>query len=135
MKLVELHWNPTNRQLRQFAIICLFALPLAGWLWEASGQVTGFLAIVGFILAIAGVTVPKIVTPVFLALTIVTRPIGMVVGELAMLLIYFGVLLPIGVVFCLVNHDALQLRLDRNKGTYWQVKRRPTSLASYYHQW
>ena len=135
MKLVELNWNPTNRQLRQFAIICLFALPLAGWLWEASGQVTGFLAIVGFILAIAGVTVPKIVTPVFLALTIVTRPIGMVVGELAMLLIYFGVLLPIGVVFCLVNHDALQLRLDRNKGTYWQVKRRPTSLASYYHQW
>ena len=135
MKLVELNWNPTNRQLRQFAIICLFALPLAGWLGGGSRQAIGFLAIIGFTLAIAGVILPKAVTPVFLALTIVATPIGMVVGELAMLLIYFGVFLPIRGVFCLVNHDALQLKLDRNKDTYWQVKSRPTSLASYYHQW
>ena len=59
MKLVELNWNPTNRQLRQFAIICLFALPLAGWLWGGSRQAIGFLAITGFILAIAGVILPQ----------------------------------------------------------------------------
>ena len=34
MKLVEINWNPTDRQLRQFGMIALVALPALGWLWS-----------------------------------------------------------------------------------------------------
>ena len=33
MKLIEINWQPTDRQLRQFGVICLVALPALGWLW------------------------------------------------------------------------------------------------------
>ena len=33
MKLVEVNWSPTDRQLRQFGTAALIALPLAAWWW------------------------------------------------------------------------------------------------------
>jgi len=134
MKLIEIQWNPTNRQLRQFAIICLFALPTVGWIWGAGLQVIGLLASLGLVLAIVGTVYPRAVKPVFLAVTLVATPIGMVIGELAMLLIYFGVFLPFGIFFRVTRRDALQLRLDRNTTTYWQAKKQPDNVASYYRQ-
>lgn len=134
MKLVEVNWNPTNRQLRQFGIVCLFAPPLVGWLSGGGGQLIGLLAMAGLLFAIAGAVRPRMMKPVFIALTIVAAPIGMVIGELAMLLVYFGVFLPIGIVFRVMNRDALQLRFDRRARTYWQAKKPPGGPADYYRQ-
>jgi hypothetical protein len=33
MKLVEINWKPSDRQLRQFGWMALAGLPLAGWLF------------------------------------------------------------------------------------------------------
>ena len=134
MKLVEINWHPTERQLRQFGLICLFALPGVGWIWGASSLVIGILAVVGLLLAGIGSFFPVGLKPLFLALTIVTTPIGMVVGELAMLLIYFGVLMPLGLFFRLIKRDALQRKINRDAETYWEKKKQPTSIASYYRQ-
>ncbi len=134
MKLIEANWNPTSRQLCQFGVICAFALPLIGWLWGATSTVLGGLAGTGIVLAILGLTVPVVVKPVFVLLMLVAMPIGLVIGELAMLIIYFGVFLPIGFGFRLIGRDALQLTLDRDAETYWQPKRQPKDVASYYRQ-
>lgn len=134
MKLVEVNWNPTNRQLRQFGLICLFALPLISWLWGGGSQVVIGLGAIGLGLALAGAVFPAILKPVFLALTIVTTPIGVVLGEAAMLSIYFGVFLPIGLVFRLMGRDGLQLKRDPEASTYWQSKTPPRDVASYYRQ-
>jgi len=134
MKLIEVNWNPSNRQLRQFGIICLFALPLLGWLWGGSPEVVISLAAGGLLFAIAGVAHPKMVKPAFLALTIVAAPVGMVIGEAAMLSIYLGVFLPIGLVFRVMNRDGLQLKFDRRAKTYWQSKKQPRDAASYFRQ-
>jgi hypothetical protein len=56
------------------------------------------------------------------------------VGELAMLLIYFGVFLPIGLLFRTAGRDALQRGFDRNRKSYWQVKKQPRDGASYFRQ-
>ena len=134
MKLIDANWKPTDRQLRQFGVICLIALPLVGYMWGAGTLVIGILAAVGLILAVTGIVVPRAVKPVFLALMIITVPIGIVIGELAMLLIYFGVFLPMGLVFRLLKRDALQRKFDRHATTYWQAKSQPTSAARYYRQ-
>jgi hypothetical protein len=136
MKLVEINWNPTNRQLRQFGLICLVALPLLGWLWGgANPWVLGALAGIGFILSVAGLFCAPALKPIFLGLTILVLPIGLVVGELSMLLIFFGVFLPMGFVFRLLNRDRLQLDFDTAARTYWEDKPQPKSVASYYRQW
>ena len=134
MKLIEFNWQPTDRQLRQFGVICLFALPAIAWLWGGDNTLVINLALVGLLLGIVGVAVPSVLKPVFLALTIVGTPIGMVIGELAMLAIYFCVFLPFGLVFRLTKRDSLGLKLDQDCESYWQAKKQPATNASYYRQ-
>ena len=69
-----------------------------------------------------------------IGLMIAAAPIGMILGELSMLLIYFCVFLPIGILFRLLRRDTLQLRMNRNQETYWQSKTDPQELASYYRR-
>ena len=134
MKLVELNWNPPNRQLRQFGAIAAVVLPAVGW-WRGAGSVVlATLVLVGVALAVVGWFVPRAIRPVFLALMIVAIPIGMLIGELSLLAIYFGVFLPIGLCFRLLKRDSLKLRPERERATYWDVKAQPTGIASYYRQ-
>ena len=134
MKLVEINWHPTDRQLRQFGFICLIALPLLGWIWGASTNLIGILAVFGLAAAVAGMALPATLKPVFLVLTLVATPIGMVIGEMAMILIYFVCFLPFALAFRFLKRDALKLRPNRDATTYWEAKKQPTDLASYYRQ-
>ena len=51
----------------------------------------------------------------FLGLGLVSVPVGMVVGEFAMLFVYGIAVLPIGLVFRLVGRDPLQRGFDRRR--------------------
>jgi hypothetical protein len=134
MKLVEINWNPTDRQLRQFGWICVIALPLVGWIWGADLPVLLVIGGIGLALSMVGLALPGVLKPIFLALTIVATPIGLILGEVAMLLVYFGVFLPIGLAFRLAKRDALQLKRDSTATSYWQLKKQTRSVASYYRQ-
>lgn len=92
------------------------------------------LAVVGAVIAVVSWVVPKLIAPLFIGLMLITVPIGMVVSEVAMLLIYLMVFLPIGCCFKLIGRDRLQIRLDRDASTYWQSKQQPASVKSYYRQ-
>jgi hypothetical protein len=132
--LFELNRRPTQRQLRQFGVVCLVAFPLLGWLWGGGPVAIGVLAAVGLVLAIVGLAVPRALAPVFVGLSMVTIPIGLVVGELALLFIFVALFLPLGLVFRLIGRDALELKPDRSAETYWRAKRRPDGVARYYRQ-
>lgn len=134
MALTDINWRPTGRQLRQFGWICLVAFPFIGWIWGGSTNTILVLALIGLVVAGLGMAAPEAIKPLFLALTLVATPIGIVLGELAMLLIYFGILLPLGMVFRVMKRDVLQLRFDRKSTTYWRPKKQPTNVASYYRQ-
>jgi hypothetical protein len=134
MKLVEINWQPDDKQLRQFALICLVALPAIAWFWGASLFIICLVGGTGIAIAGLGLLVPRLLKPVFVGFSLLAAPIGLVVGELAMLLIYFGVFLPFGICFKLIGRDALQLKLDRNCKSYWQPKKQPPSADSYYRQ-
>ncbi len=134
MKLTEVHWHPSRRQLRQFAVVCVVALPMIGWMWGASGSTVGLLAIIAAALAMTSVFMPQAVKPVYLCLMLIAAPIGMLLGEIALLMIYFGLFLPIGIVFKVLRRDALGISFDRRSTTYWQAKKQARNAASYYHQ-
>lgn len=134
MKLVEMNWQPSARQLRQFGLVCLVALPLLGWIWGGSQQTIVGLSLVGICLALAAVLRPPLLKPVFVGFSLAAIPIGLVVGEVAMLLIYFGVFLPIAVAFRLCRRDSLKREVNRSRTTYWESKPQPTHAGSYYRQ-
>ena len=114
--------------------LCLVALPLLAWLWLGSLTMIATLAVIGLMMAVAAWVYPRAIAPLFIGLMLITAPIGMVVGELAMFLIYITVFMPIGIFFRITKRDGLQLKLDRKASSYWQPKRQPRSVASYYRQ-
>lgn len=134
MALFEINHNPTTRQLRQFAAICVFGLPLAGWLFGASWGACAALGAVGLALVVASWVAPRFVKPVFVAAVLLSAPIGLAVGELALLLMYAIVIVPVALIFRLMKRDALKLKMDRDATTYWQPKKQPRDVSSYYRQ-
>ncbi len=135
VKLVEMNWSPSARQLRQFGCLCLFVFPLLGWIWSGNPQTIIWLLGVGTGLAVTGFLMPKALKPVFVGLMLIALPIGMVVTECLLLLIYFGLFLPIGLCFKIAKRDALQRFFEKSKKSYWEEKKIPKRATSYYRQW
>lgn len=134
MSLVQLNWNPERRQLKQFGLFSLVLLPFVTWLWGASGTAIGIAAAIGAVLAVIGLAAPQVLKPVFLGLSLILMPIGIVLGEVLLFLVYLTVIVPIGLIFKLMRRDRLQLTLDRDCPSYWQDKPRSPSPARYYQQ-
>lgn len=134
MKLIQVNWSPSDRQLRQFGFAAALALPGLAWMWSLpqSGFIT--MAIVGAVCAALALIRPRLLKPVFLGLSVVTVPIGLVVSQIALLAMFLFVFLPIGLAFRLLRRDALQLH-PASVATYWKPKPQPQSAASYYRQW
>lgn len=134
MALVESNWNPTSRQLRQFGALSVLALPCMAWLASANPPMIGLTALVGSLIAIVSWMAPKAIAPLFLACMILAMPIGFLVGELALLLLFGLLFVPMAIAFRLLGRNRLQLRLDRSSTSYWQTKERPKHVSSYFRQ-
>ena len=135
MKLVEMNWHPTDRQLRQFGVIGLVMLPLLGWLWSSGVLGIGILAAVGLALAMLGLTYPQSLRPIFVGLSLVSLPLGWVVSELTLLVLFYGLFLPIGLLLRLLGRDPLDRKFDAQASSYWQPKKPPADVASYFRRW
>ncbi|MFG0265443.1 MAG: hypothetical protein ACF8AM_09875 [Rhodopirellula sp. JB055] len=109
-------------------------LPLLAWLSIGSLPAIIIAAGIGIVVGILSWTAPKLISPLFIGLMLITFPIGIVLGELVMLVIYMSVFLPMGIAFRLFGRDRLQRRIDRNCKSYWSPKKQPKSAASYYRQ-
>ena len=107
MALIDINWNPSKMATTPIrsSSACI-AFPLIGWVWSGGrGDVTGWMAAIGVVCAATGLFYPLGLKPIFLLLTCVAVPIGIVVGELAMLVVYFGLILPIATVFRCTGRD------------------------------
>lgn len=135
MPLVQLNWNPEDRQLKQFGWFSLVMLPLIAWFWGATASLIGIFFGVGALLTVVGMLVPKVLKPIFVGLSLVLMPIGLVVAEIMMMAVFLTVFLPIGLVFRMMGRDRLQLTLDRNRESYWQPKEIPSQKERYFRQY
>ncbi len=135
MSLISFQWSPSQRQLRQFGAMSAFALPVVGWLSGMNSAVLAMLLFASSLILLLVWLKPTTLRPLFVLLMMVTTPIGMLVGEISLVLIYLGIFLPLGLAFRLLKRDALQLSLDRKASTYWQAKVQPKSVSHYYRRY
>ena len=89
---------------------------------------------IGLALAVTGLAVPELLKPLFIGLTLVTIPIGLIVGELAMLGIWFGLFLPMAILFRIIGRDVLQRRTPSASVTFWQRRPAVRGVRKYYQQ-
>jgi len=80
--------------------------------------------IVSIIFLILGLFNSKILTPfnkLWMRLGIF---LGAIVSPIVMGIVYFAVITPIGLIMKLFGKDVLNLKIDKNKNTYWTLKKK-----------
>lgn len=142
--LVKMSWNPSERQLRQFGLCALVAMPLMGWIvlgrtspttWESSqAMLFAAFATLGMLGGLLGALRPSSLKLIFIAATLLTIPIGMVLGELMLLIMYFGIFMPVAALFRLIGRDVLQRRFGPAAASYWAPKARAANPQQYFRQ-
>src|SRR5262245_2769164 len=127
MRWSELPLDPPTRTLRQFAGLCVLFLGGLG-LWQGLVRerwaLAAVLVVLGLTLGGLGLWRPRLIWPVFVGLIIVTWPMGWVVSQVALAILFYGLFVPLGLAFRLLGRDSLRLRQPRTD-SYWQAKTMP----------
>lgn len=147
MALIDIDWKPSAKLLRSFGLIGLFAFAVVAGIVEWKHKVIVFPISVSavpmtrnILLGLAAycglfaIIMPRALLPVYLVLTAVGYPIGLVVSYAVMLIIYYLVITPIGVVMRLLGRDPMRRKLDPAAGSYWIKRTPPADVRRYYRQ-
>lgn len=147
MALIEITWKPGHRQLRNFGTICLVAFAAVGtWIFfrhtifgmemgAGPARITaGVLWVLAGLCGVLRMLAPVALRPLYLALTVITFPIGYVFSHVLLAVMFYVVLTPIGLIFLAFGRDSLRRKFDRQASTYW-VRREPvTDVKRYFRQ-
>ena len=145
-KMIELDFNPDSRTLRQFGWIALvgfgFVAAIAWFevlvfsLGLGSGRpwVAGIFAGLALLTALLSVVYPKGNRFIYVALAVITYPIGFVLSSLIMGLLFFGIIAPTSLALRIVGHDPLNRRYDPEAASYWSACRPARPKSSYFKQ-
>jgi hypothetical protein len=120
--------------LRQFAagwLVCFLALAFRfGLIHHAPiGIRLAMVSIVGII----GLLAPRVLYGPFVVLTVAAFPIGWLMTQLVLALMFYCVLTPVALIFRWRGRDALQLR-KRERLTCWVERNEPTPPEKYLKQ-
>jgi hypothetical protein len=133
----RLDWDPSPRKLRQFAavaVVFLVAMATAAHL-RGRGEVAQALPLgLGAIVGLLALVRPTALRLVYVLLSLAVFPIGFVMSHLILLVVFYGVITPLGVLSRLARSDLLNLRSDPTARSFWRERRRPRDKASYLRQ-
>tara|TARA_B100002051_G_C16684947_1_gene612049 strand:+ start:219 stop:611 length:393 start_codon:yes stop_codon:yes gene_type:complete len=103
-----------------FVIFIIVAL----WPLLNDGNIRIWSIIVSIIFLILGLLNSKILTPFNKLWMRLGALLGIIVSPIVMGVVYFGIITPIGLIMKLFGKDVLNLKLDKNKKTYWTLKKK-----------
>jgi hypothetical protein len=86
-------------------------------------------------LALLSLVWPRGLCPLVVALNVLAWPLTLLLNDAVLLFAFYLVIVPVGLLFRLVGRDVLQLKIDRGAATYWQPKKRPFDVRSYFRRW
>jgi hypothetical protein len=135
--MIAIQWNPSTKQLRQFAGIWFPAFcALVGW---SIGHKTGHWSeveigwVLAGVLSVGGLVLPALIRPIFVGLILLTFPIGWVVSHLLLGLIFYGLVTPMGYILRISGHDPLQLKKPGGNSV-WKTSVGKTDATRYLRQ-
>lgn len=135
MVLVDIKAKPSDSMQRWFGLsLTVLLLIVAAACRGVSPLLAGAVAVLAVMVLVAYYLVPATRLPIIRTWQYVTYPIAFVVSHVLLLVTYFGVFLPVGIVMRLLGHDPLQLKED-DRDSYWiERPTKPTSTDRYFKQ-
>lgn len=129
---------PAPRVVRQFGGVCLLLFGGLGlYRALALGHVTSGYGLVGFgvLCLVLGWAAPGLFRWFFTAAMLVAFPIGFVVSQVMLAVLFFVVFLGVGLFLRLKGADSLGLNRKPAGVSYWETKPLPTDPGRYLKQY
>ncbi len=139
MALIEIQWDPSPRQVRQFA---LFWLSGFCFLWAAAAVAVwgpampaALLAGCGLLSVLLGLVRPSWMRVVYIVWMAAAFPISWLLAHVLFAGLYYGVVTPIGLVLRMFGYDPLKRRFDATAETYWVARRQRVEPEDYFRRY
>jgi predicted PurR-regulated permease PerM len=109
-----------RRELRKFALTVGTVFGILGglFLWRGKAPYPYFLVIAAALI-LAGLIRPRALRPVHRVWMGLARAMSWVMTRVILVILFFAVVTPIGLVARMLGKDFLNLKFDNNAGTYW----------------
>lgn len=137
MALLDVNWRPSRRELRQFALIWIGFFGLIGvyclWRQDSLRAATAFWVVAAA--GIVGYLRPGIFRPVYVLWMALAFPIGWTISHLVLLILFYLVLTPIGLLMRLFGYDPMERKLDRSAKSYWTAHHPAMDAARFFKQY
>ena len=138
MPLIELNTRPSPKQVRTFGAV---GMPLSlvvgasiAWLRFQVPPVAVSLLVAAVVVEAMTWIVPPVVRALMIGFNVITYPLAWTFSHLALALLFFGVLTPLGWMVRVIHGDPLARRRDDRLASYW-MPRRAASLERYFRQY
>jgi hypothetical protein len=145
-KLIEINLRPDESTLRKFGFIALAGFALVAllayqeWAIFAMGlgaarvPVAASFAGLALLTTLFSLVLPRANLPIYVGLTLVALPIGLVLSYVIMATIFYLVITPIGLLLRAFGKDPLERRFLPEDVSYWQDARPTPAKERYFRQ-
>ena len=137
MSVLELKLHPSPRELRVFAAGLLgLSLIFAGlFTWNETWNLwKQLLILLGALISLAGLLIPRAILIIYQVWMIAVYPVGWFVSHLILVIVFYGIFTPIGLLLRLVGSDPIQKNRDPEATTYWSERPPPRPNQDYFRQ-
>ena len=140
MAVIDVNWNPSKKELRVFSALLIVFCGIIGGVshWKSAPGTTPILVdvtFVGAVLGAIGCVAPNLIRIVYVVWMALVLPIGIVVSNVLIGLVFFGVVWPTGAIMRWKRGDAFRLKFDKSANSYWIKRSSPSSQRHYFRQY
>ena len=138
MKWSDLPLKPTARALRQFAgawLILFLAVGVHRYVVRGQHQVGIAVGVMAVVLGGMGLIRPAVLRWLFVGATVLAFPIGWVVSQIMLAVMYYGIITPLALWFRIRGRDLLSRKPATNRASFWAPKHTPEDMRAYFRQY
>lgn len=142
-KFKEINWNPNRAERKKFALTLMAGFPFMGLMLAMIGrlatgawkfQVPAYVAGVGFGVAVVLWLLPGIALPFYRLWFSIICVVDFVVTHVVLVVLYYLVICPAGLVYQLFRPSSFQKRIDKRCVTYFRDVPPVQDVRRYYRQ-
>lgn len=135
--MIRIERNPSRNQLLVFGLLwlvffCFFGT--ASWWKDGIQWKAVFFWAIALIIPVAGSIWPSVLRKVYVAASFITLPVGIIISSLVLIVIYYGVVTPIGLVLRICGYDPMERKFNRTVKTYWTARKPEVETERYFKQ-
>jgi len=134
----DLPTNPSQKVLRQFSaawLVFFLAVGARQYFRRGHHEVGIILGVIAILIGGLGLVKPVAVRRLFVACTVLAFPIGWVISQIMLALMFYGLVTPIAFIFKVQGRDLLARKPATDRATFWMPKKMPTDVSSYFRQY